>query len=206
MHSRHATGRKALYPCLPEFHPSSQELRAGSTIKIGNDPFVVLKSEYNKSGRNAAVVKFKMKNLLNGNISDAVYKADEKMDDIRLDKIKTVYSYNDGSFYVFSNPETWDQVELKEEDLGDAINYLEEGMELDVIYYESTPVAVELPTFLDRQVEYTEPGLRGDTSGKVMKPAKINTGFEIQVPLFVEQGEWIKIDTRTNEYVERIKK
>ena len=184
----------------------AQELRAGSTIKIGNDPFVVLKSEYNKSGRNAAVVKFKMKNLLNGNISDAVYKADEKMDDIRLDKIKTVYSYNDGSFYVFSNPETWDQVELKEEDLGDAINYLEEGMELDVIYYESTPVAVELPTFLDRQVEYTEPGLRGDTSEKVMKPAKINTGFEIQVPLFVEQGEWIKIDTRTNEYVERIKK
>ena len=87
----------------------AQELRAGSTIKIGNDPFVVLKSEYNKSGRNAAVVKFKMKNLLNGNISDAVYKADEKMDDIRLDKIKTVYSYNDGSFYVFSNPETWDQ-------------------------------------------------------------------------------------------------
>ena len=91
----------------------AQELRAGSTIKIGNDPFVVLKSEYNKSGRNAAVVKLKMKNLLNGNISDAVYKADEKMDDIRLDKVKTVYSYNDGSFYVFSNPETWIKSNLK---------------------------------------------------------------------------------------------
>ena len=156
----------------------AQELRAGSTIKIGNDPFVVLKAEYNKSGRNAAVVKFKMKNLISGNISDAVYKADDKMDDIKLDG----------------------------EDLGDALNYLEEEMPLDVVYYESTAVAVELPTFVEREVTYTEPGLRGDTSGKVMKPARINTGFEVQVPLFVEQGEWIKIDTRTNEYVERVKK
>ena len=156
----------------------AQELRAGSTIKIGNDPFVVLKAEYNKSGRNAAVVKFKMKNLISGNISDAVYKADDKMDDIKL----------------------------KGEDLGDALNYLEEEMPLDVVYYESTAVAVELPTFIEREVIYTEPGLRGDTSGKVMKPARINTGFEIQVPLFVEQGEWIKIDTRNNEYVERVKK
>ncbi|MDX8336293.1 MULTISPECIES: elongation factor P [Cetobacterium] len=184
----------------------AQELRAGSTVRIGNDPFVILKAEYNKSGRNAAVMKYKMKNLLNGNISDAIYKADDKMDDIRLDKVRAVYSYNDGDFFVFSNPETWDQIELKDEDLGDAINYLEEGMELEVVYYESTPVAVELPTFVERQVTYTEPGLRGDTSGKVMKPAKINTGFEIQVPLFVEQDEWIKIDTRSNEYVERIKK
>ena len=185
---------------------TAQELRAGSTVKIGNDPYVILKAEYNKSGRNAAVMKYKMKNLLNGNISDAIYKADDKMDDIRLDKVKAVYSYNDGDFYVFSNPETWDQIELKDEDLGDALNYLEEGMELEVVYYESTPVAVELPTFVERQVTYTEPGLRGDSSGKVMKPAKINTGFEIQVPLFVEQDEWIKIDTRSNEYVERIKK
>ncbi|MGL5175391.1 MAG: elongation factor P [Cetobacterium sp.] len=185
---------------------TAQELRAGSTVKIGNDPYVILKAEYNKSGRNAAVMKYKMKNLLNGNISDAIYKADDKMDDIRLDKVKAVYSYNDGDFYVFSNPETWDQIELKDEDLGDALNYLEEAMELEVVYYESTPVAVELPTFVERQVTYTEPGLRGDTSGKVMKPAKINTGFEIQVPLFVEQDEWIKIDTRSNEYVERIKR
>ncbi|MGL4946108.1 MAG: elongation factor P [Cetobacterium sp.] len=185
---------------------NAQELRAGSTVRIGNDPFVILKAEYNKSGRNSAMMKYKMKNLLNGNISDAVYKADDKMDDIRLDKVRAVYSYNDGDFYVFSNPETWDQIELKDEDLGDALNYLEEGMELEVVYYESTPVAVELPNFVERQVTYTEPGLRGDTSGKVMKPARINSGYEVPVPIFVEQDEWIKIDTRTNEYVERIKR
>lgn len=184
----------------------AQELRQGSTIKIGNDPFIVLKAEYNKSGRNAAVMKLKMKNLIAGNIVDTVVKADEKMDDIRLDKVKCIYSYNDGTNYIFSNPETWDQIELSAEDLGNALNYLEEEMEVEVVYYESTPVAVELPTFVERQIEYTEPGLRGDTTGKVLKPAKLNTGFEVQVPLFVEQGEWIKIDTRTDEYVERIKK
>jgi len=91
----------------------AQELRAGSTIKIGNDPFVVLKAEYNKSGRNAAVVKFKMKNLISGNISDAVYKADDKMDDIKLDKVKAIYSYQNGDSYIFSNPETWEEIELK---------------------------------------------------------------------------------------------
>ncbi|MEG2960702.1 MAG: elongation factor P, partial [Cetobacterium sp.] len=107
---------------------NAQELRAGSTVRIGNEPYVILKAEYNKSGRNSAMMKYKMKNLLNGNISDSIYKADDKMDDIRLDKVKAVYSYNDGDFYVFSNPETWDQIELKDEDLGDALNYLEEGM------------------------------------------------------------------------------
>ncbi|MDR3258521.1 MAG: elongation factor P [Fusobacteriaceae bacterium] len=184
----------------------AQELRAGSTIKVGNDPFVVLKAEYNKSGRNSAVVKFKMKNLLNGNITDSIYKADEKMDDIKLDKVKAVFSYQSDDSYVFSNPETWEEIELKSEDLGDTLNYLEEELNLDVVYYGATPVAVELPTFIEKEIIYTEPGLRGDTSGKVLKPARINTGYEIQVPIFVEQGEWIKIDTRTNEYVERIKK
>ena len=130
----------------------AQELRAGSTIKIGNDPFVVLKAEYNKSGRNAAVVKFKMKNLISGNISDAVYKADDKMDDIKLDKVKAIYSYQNGDSYIFSNPETWEEIELKGEDLGDALNYLEEEMPLDVVYYESTAVAVELPTFIENYI------------------------------------------------------
>ncbi|MDP0494158.1 MAG: elongation factor P [Fusobacterium sp. JB021] len=184
----------------------AQELRQGSTIRIGKDPFIVLKAEYNKSGRNAAVMKLKMKNLLAGNIVDTAIKADEKMDDIRLERVNAVYSYSDGTNYIFSNPETWDQIELSAEDLGDAINYLEEEMEVQIQYYEETPVSVELPTFVERQIEYTEPGLRGDTTGKALKPAKLATGFEIQVPLFVEQGEWIKIDTRNHSYVERIKK
>lgn len=185
---------------------AAQELRQGSTIRIGNDPFIVLKAEYNKSGRNSAVMKLKMKNLLAGNIVDTVFKADDKMDDIRLEKVNAIYSYSDGNNYIFTNPETWDQIELSGEDLGSAINYLEEEMEVQIQYYEETPVSVELPTFVERQIEYTEPGLRGDTTGKAMKSAKLSTGFELQVPLFVEQGEWIKIDTRTDSYVERVKK
>ena len=184
---------------------NAQELRSGTIIKVGNDPLIVLKAEYNKSGRSSAVVKLKMKNLLNGNIIETVYKADDKVDDIRLEKITATYSYNDGLFYVFMDSE-WNQIELKDEDLGDALNYLEEGMEVDVVFYETTAVAVELPTFIEREVVYTEPGLRGDTSGKVLKVAKLSTDYEIMVPLFVEQGEMIKIDTRTNEYLERVKK
>lgn len=184
----------------------AQELRQGSTIRIGNVPFIVMKAEFNKSGRNSAVMKLKMKNLLAGNIADTVLKADDKVDDIRLEKVTAVYSYSDGTNYIFSNPETWDQIELTKEDLGNSINYLEEEMTVEIQYYEETPVSVELPTFVERLVEYTEPGLRGDTTGKALKPAKLVTGFEIQVPLFVEQGEWIKVDTRDNTYVERIKK
>lgn len=184
---------------------NAQELRSGTIIKVGNDPLIVLKAEYNKSGRSSAVVKLKMKNLLNGNIIETVYKADDKVDDIRLEKVTATYSYNDGLFYVFMDSE-WNQIELKDEDLGDALNYLEEGMEVDVVFYETTAVAVELPTFIEREVVYTEPGLRGDTSGKVLKVAKLSTDYEIMVPLFVEQGEMIKIDTRTNEYLERVKK
>lgn len=184
---------------------NAQELRSGTIIKVGNDPLIVLKAEYNKSGRSSAVVKLKMKNLLNGSIIETVYKADDKVDDIRLEKVTATYSYNDGLFYVFMDSE-WNQIELKDEDLGDALNYLEEGMEVDVVFYETTAVAVELPTFIEREVVYTEPGLRGDTSGKVLKVAKLSTDYEIMVPLFVEQGEMIKIDTRTNEYLERVKK
>ena len=183
----------------------AQELRAGSTIKIGNDPFVVLKAEYNKSGRNAAVVKFKMKNLISGNISDAVYKADDKMDDIKLDKVKAIYSYQNGDSYIFSNPETWEEIELKGEDLGDALNYLEEEMPLDVVYYESTAVAVELPTFVEREVTYTEPGLKGDTATNTLKPATLETGAEVRVPLFITEGELVEIDTRDGSYLGRVK-
>ncbi len=184
----------------------AQELRSGNTIKIGNDVFMVLKSEFNKSGRNAAVMKLKMKNLLNGAITETVMKAADKVDDVRLDRKKTKFSYENGDTFVFLDQESWEEISLTKEDLGDATNYLEDEMELDVIFYEGTPVGAELANFVEKEVVYCEEGLRGDTTGRVTKPAQINTGYEVQVPIFVNQGDWIKIDTRTHEYVERIKK
>ena len=184
----------------------AQELRAGTVIKIGSDVLIVQKAEYSKSGRNAAVVKLKFKNLLTGASTENVLKASDKVEDIRLDKKKMAFSYENAGSYAFQDQVTWDTVDLTAEDLGDALKYLEENMEIEVVFYEERAVGIELPTSVDREVIYTEPGLRGDTTGRALKPARLSTGFEIMVPLFINQGEIIKIDTRTHEYVERVNK
>ena len=184
----------------------AQELRAGTVIKIGSDVLIVQKADYSKSGRNSAVVKLKFKNLLTGASTETVLKASDKVEDIRLEKKKMAFSYADGTSYAFQDQVTWDQVDLTEDDLGDALRYLEENMELEIVFYEGRAVGIELPTSVDREVVYTEPGLRGDTTGRAMKPARLATGFEVMVPLFINLNEIIKIDTRTHEYVERVSK
>ena len=183
----------------------AQELRTGNVVMIGKDPMVVQKAEFNKSGRNAAVVKMKLKNLLNGSATESVYKADEKFDVLVLDKKEVTYSYFADPMYVFMDAD-YNQYEIEGDSMGDVLNYLDEGMPCEVVLYEGKPISVELPTTLVREVEYTEPAVRGDTSGKVLKPAKIKpTGFNIQVPAFVATGDLIEIDTRTGEYRSRTK-
>ncbi|GAB1578502.1 MULTISPECIES: elongation factor P [Bordetella] len=182
---------------------TAQELRVGNVVMVGKDPLVVQKAEYNKSGRNAAVVKLKFKNLLTASGSESVYKADEKFDVVVLDRKECTYSYFADPMYVFMDEE-YNQYEIEAESMGDALNYLEEAMPVEVVFYEGRAISVELPTILVREITYTEPAVRGDTSGKVLKPAKINTGFELNVPLFCEIGDKIEIDTRTNEYRSRV--
>jgi elongation factor P len=184
---------------------TAQEVRVGNVIMVGNDPMVVLKAEYNKSGRNAAVVKMKMKNLLSGSGMENVFRADDKFDVQVLEKKEVTFSYFADPSYVFMDAE-YNQYEVDKESMGDALNYVDEGMTCEVVFYEGRPISVELPTALVREVEYTEPAVRGDTSGKVLKPARIKpTGFEVQVPAFVETGDRIEIDTRTGEYRSRVK-
>lgn len=184
---------------------TAQEVRVGNVIMVGSDPMVVLKAEYNKSGRNAAVVKMKMKNLLSGSAMENVFRADDKFDIQTLEKTEVTYSYFADPMYVFMDKD-YNQFEVDAESMGDAMNYLEDGMPCEVVFYDGRAISVELPTMLVREVEYTEPAVRGDTSGKVMKPARIKpTGFELPVPAFVETGDKIEIDTRTGEYRSRIK-
>jgi elongation factor P len=184
---------------------TAQEVRLGNVVMVGKDPMVVLKTEYNKSGRNAAVVKMKMKNLLTGAGMESVYKADEKFELLVLERKEVTYSYFADPMYVFMDTE-YNQYEVEAENMGDALNYLEDGMECEVVFYDGKALSVELPTSLVREVEYTEPAVRGDTSGKIMKAARIMpTSFEIQVPAFVEIGDKIEIDTRTAEYRARVK-
>ena len=183
---------------------TAQELRAGNVIMIGNDPMVVVKAEYNKSGRNAAVVKTKLKNLLTGTGAEPVFKADEKFDVIVLEKKEVTYSYFADPMYVFMDAE-YNQYEIEPDTMTDALKYLEDAMPCEVTFYDGRAIGIELPTSLVREVEYTEPAVRGDTSGKVMKPAKLKgTGFEIPVPAFVNTGDKIEIDTRTDEFKKRV--
>ena len=183
---------------------TAQELRAGNVFMVGNDPMVVQKSEYNKSGRNSAVVKMKLKNLLTGAATESVYKADEKFDVVVLDRKQCNYSYFADPMYVFMDQE-FEQYEIEAENMGDALNYIVDGMEdiCEVTFYNGKAISVEMPTMVVREVEYTEPAVKGDTSGKVMKPARLVGGAEISVPAFVENGDKIEIDTRTNEFRKR---
>ncbi len=181
----------------------AQEIRAGNVIMHASNPMVVLKTEYSRGGRNAATVRLKMKNLLNGGGAEVVFKADDKMDQIILDKKDCTYTYFADPMYVFMDAE-YNQFEVEAENMGDAISYLEDNMGVEVVFYDGKAISVELPTTVVREIE-TDPAVKGDTSGKVLKPAKlVGTGFVVSVPIFVENGDKIEIDTRTHEYKKRV--
>lgn len=184
---------------------TAQELRAGNVIMVDGVPLVVVKAEYNKSGRSTAVVKMKFKNLLTEAPSETIYGAGDKFDVIVLEKKEATYSYFSDPTYVFMDSE-YNQYDVDAEFMEDVLPFLEDGMPVDIRFYEGKAISVELPTTVVREVSYTEPAVKGDTSGKVMKPAKLASGFEIPVPLFVAQGDKIEIDTRTGEYRNRVLK
>lgn len=184
---------------------TAQELRAGNVVMVDGVPLVVVKAEYNKSGRSTAVVKMKFKNLLTEAPSETIYGAGDKFDVIVLEKKEATYSYFADPTYVFMDAE-YNQYDVDAEFMEDALPFLEDAMPVDIRFYEGKAISVELPTTVVREVAYTEPAVKGDTSGKVMKPAKLATGFEIPVPLFVSQGDKIEIDTRTGEYRNRVLK
>jgi len=182
----------------------AQEIRAGNVIMVGADAMVVQKAEFSKSGRNASVVKMKLKNLLTGSGTETVYRADDKFDMVVLERKEVTYSYFAEPSYVFMDAE-FNQYSVDKENMGDSLNYLEDGMPCEVILYNEAPISVEIPQTLVREIIYTEPAVRGDTSGKVLKPAKLSTGFEIPVPLFCATGDKIEINTLTGEYRSRTK-
>ena len=181
----------------------AQEVRAGNVIMVGSNPMVVQKAEFTKSGRNASVVKMKLRNLLTTGGTETIYRADDKFDVIQLEKKEVTYSYFADPMYVFMDQE-FNQYDVEKDNLQDALPYLEDGLACELTFYDGRAISVELPNSVVREITYTEPAIKGDTSGKVMKPAKIKSGFEVQVPLFVATGDRIEIDTRTGEYRRRV--
>ena len=183
---------------------TAQELRAGNVFMVGSEPMVVQKSEYIKGGRSSAKVSMKLKNLLTGAATETIYKADDKFDVVVLERKQCTYSYFADPMYVFMDEE-FNQYEIEAENIGEAMRFIVDGMEeqCEVTFYDGKAISVELPTIIVREVEYTEPAVKGDTSGKVMKTARLVGGTEVQVAAYIENGEKIEIDTRTGEFRKR---
>lgn len=183
---------------------TAQELRAGNVVIIDNQPIIVHKAEYNQASNTAGVMKFKFRNLLTGTNSELICKPFEKFNDVILDTKTVTFSYEDNGTYVFMD-EDYNQYEFSADDIEAVLKYLEDQMTCDVTFYDGKPLSVAAPVKIVREIVYTEPAVRGDTSGKVMKPGRLPSGYEIMVPAFVEMGDKVEIDTRTDEYVSRVK-
>lgn len=187
----------------------ASELRGGSTFEDNNIPYLILKADrfQSTSGKKkkAPEMKFKIKDLISGKISETTVKANDMMNDIILDRNAMQFLYEMDGEYHFMNQENFEQIALTKGDLDESVNYLKEEMTIDILFYDGKPVGVELPNNVVLKVTYTEPGLKGDTTGKATKPATVETGYELQVPLFIEMDELIRVDTRTGKYLERAK-
>ncbi len=183
---------------------TAHEIRPGNVIMLNGSPWVVQKTETTRSGRNAAIVKMKLKNVLLDSTTETTFKGDDKMEDIILERLDCTYSYFADPMYVFMDAE-YNQYDVESGNLGDASAYITDGMEeiCQVTFYEGKAISVELPTTIVREVTYTEPSARGDTSGKVMKPATIAGGATLSVADFIKTGEMIEIDPRTGEFKKR---
>jgi elongation factor P len=181
----------------------SGELRKGLTIELEGKLYQVLDYQHIKIGRGSAMVRLKLRDIRGGHTIERTFQASEKFTRARLDSCTMQYLYNDGDSYYFMDEETFEQTPLNAEQLGDALNYLKEGMSLEVSSYKGKLVGVELPVAVELEVVETGPGFKGDTATAGNKPAKLETGITIQVPLFINNGDIIKVDTRSGEYLER---
>ena len=180
----------------------AKEIRVGNIIMIDGKPMIVLRSDVNGSSRTGFTYKWKMKNLLTNAPMENVFRGDDKFEVVVLDKKPVTYSYFADPLFVFMDAE-YNQYEIEEENLGDALHYLKDGMECEAVFYDGKAISVELPITIARQVFYSEPAVKGNTSGNVLKEAKIENAIEanrhtVQVPLFVSTDDVIEIDTRTN--------
>lgn len=182
---------------------SVNDLRRGTTLAIEGDVFSVVDFLHVKPGKGAAFVRTTLRNVRTGAQTERTFRAGERVPRAHIDGRDMQYLYSTGTDYVFMDTETYDQLTLSEAQLGDAPKYIKENMTFEIQFFEGEPIGVELPTTVDLVITESEPGLRGDTASGATKPATLETGHIVQVPLFIEQGETVKIDTRTGLYVSR---
>ncbi|MBU0511350.1 MAG: elongation factor P [Chloroflexi bacterium] len=180
------------------------ELRKGVTFELDKNLFKVLEYSHHKPGRGKATIRVKARNLRTGATIDKSFNSSDRVQDVRLDHHNVQYLYTDGELYHFMDMETYEQPALNADTLGEATQYLKEGMELKLTFYESKPIDIDLPTTIDLEVVHAEPAVRGDTATGVTKKVTTETGLEVDCPSFVEVGNTIRVDTRSGTYVTRI--
>lgn len=184
---------------------SPSDFRKGMKVLWEGQPYSVVEYQFVKPGKGAAFTRTRLKNLLSGNVVEYNIRSGEKLEVANTEELKMVYLYKEGDNYTFMNQENYEQITITEEQLGGAHRFLTENIQVDVLLYNDRPIAVELPNFVELEIVYCEPGVKGDTATGASKPATLSTGAIINVPLFIEQGETIRIDTREEKYMERVK-
>jgi len=182
----------------------ASDLREGTTFEMEGELYEVVEYRHTHIARGSADVRVKLRNLRTGVITERTFSPDERFNDFRLELREVQYLYNDGEFYYFMDTETYEQPVLSAKALGEAVNYLKENMTLHIATYEGEPLRVELPTTVDLEVIEAPPGFAGDTATGATKQVTLETGLKLQVPLFIEKGDVVRVDTRTGEYVTRV--
>lgn len=185
---------------------STTEFRNGLKIEIDGEPYVIVDFQHVKPGKGGAFVRTKFKSLKSGNVTDKTFRAGEKVDVPDLQEKTMQYLYGADKDRVFMDTSSYEQISLNEKQLGDSINYLKENMEIKVLYHKGMPINIEVPMFVELAIARTDPGVRGDTASGGSKPATLETGAVVKVPLYMNEGDVVKIDTRTGTFIERVKK
>ena len=181
------------------------DLRKGLKIQIEGEPYILTDFSFVKPGKGQALYKCKLKNLITGSQFDRTFRSGDRFEEADLDEQEMEFLYQEGDQYCFMNTSSYEQVEMEEEQVGDAKNYLTNNIKVSVAFFQAKPMAINLPTFVDLKVVKADPGVKGDTATGATKPVTMETGYEIQVPLFIEEGETLRLDTRTGQYVSRVK-
>ena len=184
---------------------TSSDLRKGAKIEIDGEPYVIVQFEFSKPGKGQSLYKCKLKNMVTGTQFDRTFRAGEKFKAPDLEEKEMEYLYSDGERYCFMNTSTYEQEFLTEDQISDAKDFLKENTVCSILLFEGNPIGISLPIFINLKVEKTDPWAKGDTASGDSKPATLETGYVLQVPPFIEEGELLKIDTRTGAYVERVK-
>jgi elongation factor P len=185
---------------------STTEFRNGLKIEIDGEPYVIVEFQHVKPGKGGAFVRTKIKSLKSGNVIDRTYRSGEKVDVPELEEKTMQYLYAADKDRVFMDTSSYEQISLDERQLGDNINYLKENMEIKVLYHKGQPINIEIPMFVELAIAKTDPGVRGDTASGGSKPATLETGAVVKIPFYLNEGDVVKIDTRTGTFIERVKK